>query len=105
MQRLRDIGYLDAAVPNPVRLWRRSAHRGPVGYRNPDVVDLTFTVTEGPRTYLEELRVEGNRDRATAAGVSIDQVRQALYSAFGARRIPVRPKPFCTRRARAGWRS
>ncbi len=66
MQRLRDIGYLDAAVPNPVRLWRRSTRRGPVGYRNPDVVDLTFTVTEGPRTYLEELRVEGNRDRATA---------------------------------------
>ncbi|WP_160121833.1 efflux RND transporter permease subunit [Rhodovarius lipocyclicus] len=31
--------------------------------------------------------VNVNRDRATAAGVSIDQVRQALYSAFGARQI------------------
>lgn len=66
VQRLRDLGYLDAAVANPVRAWRRSALRGPVGYRNPDTVDLTFTVDEGPRTYLEELRVEGNRDRATA---------------------------------------
>lgn len=66
VQRLRDLGYLDAAVPNPVRVWRRSTRRGAVGYRNPDVVDLTFAVTEGPRTYLEELRVEGNRERATA---------------------------------------
>ncbi len=31
--------------------------------------------------------VNVDRDRATAAGVSIDQVRQALYSAFGARQI------------------
>lgn len=66
VQRLHDLGYLDATVSEPVRAWRRSARRGPAGYRNPDVVDLTFTVTEGPRTYLEELRVEGNRQRATA---------------------------------------
>ena len=31
--------------------------------------------------------VEVNRDRAAALGVSVDQVRQALYSAFGARQI------------------
>ncbi|MDB5382185.1 MAG: AcrB/AcrD/AcrF family protein [Rhodospirillales bacterium] len=31
--------------------------------------------------------VNVDRDRATALGVSIDQVRQALYSAFGARQI------------------
>ncbi|RVT99601.1 efflux RND transporter permease subunit [Rhodovarius crocodyli] len=31
--------------------------------------------------------VNVNRDRATAAGVSIDQVRQSLYYAFGARQI------------------
>ncbi len=67
VQRLRDLGYLDAAVSTPVRAWHRSAQRGPVGYRHPDVVDLTFTVTEGPRTSLEELRVEGNRERPTAA--------------------------------------
>jgi outer membrane protein insertion porin family len=65
-QRLRDLGYLDATVSTPERAWHRSALRGPVGYRHPDVVDLTFTVTEGPRTFLEELRVEGNRERATA---------------------------------------
>ncbi len=31
--------------------------------------------------------VNVDRDRATALGVSVDQVRQALYSAFGARQI------------------
>jgi HAE1 family hydrophobic/amphiphilic exporter-1 len=31
--------------------------------------------------------VNVDRDRATAAGVSVEQVRQALYSAFGARQI------------------
>ncbi len=75
MQRLRDLGYLDAAVPNPVRVWHRSARRGAVGYRNPDTVDLTFTVEEGPRTYLEELRVEGNRERATADLVEALELR------------------------------
>lgn len=66
VQRLRDLGYLDATVSVPTRVWRRSAQRGPVGYRHPDVVDLTFAVTEGPRTYLEELRLEGNAERATS---------------------------------------
>ena len=33
------------------------------------------------------VQVNVNRDRATALGVSIDQVRQALFSAFGSRQI------------------
>jgi len=33
------------------------------------------------------LQVEVNRDRAAALGVTVDQVRQALYSAFGSRQI------------------
>lgn len=66
VQRFHDLGYLDATVSNPVRAWHRSAQRGSVGYRHPDLVDLTFRVEEGPRTYLEELRVEGNRERSTA---------------------------------------
>ena len=66
VQRLRDLGYLDATVSTPERVWHRSAQRGPAGYRHPDVVDLRFTVVEGPRTYLEELRLEGNVERATA---------------------------------------
>jgi len=33
------------------------------------------------------VQVNVNRDRATALGVSVDQVRQALFSAFGARQI------------------
>jgi HAE1 family hydrophobic/amphiphilic exporter-1 len=33
------------------------------------------------------LQVEVDRDRAAALGVSVDQVRQALYSAYGARQI------------------
>jgi HAE1 family hydrophobic/amphiphilic exporter-1 len=33
------------------------------------------------------LQVDVNRDRAASLGVTVDQVRQALYSAFGARQI------------------
>ena len=33
------------------------------------------------------VQVNVDRDRATALGVSVDQVRQALFSAFGARQI------------------
>ncbi len=33
------------------------------------------------------LQVEVNRDRAAALGVTVEQVRQALYSAFGSRQI------------------
>ncbi len=33
------------------------------------------------------VQVQVNRDRATALGVSVDRVRQALFSAFGARQI------------------
>jgi HAE1 family hydrophobic/amphiphilic exporter-1 len=33
------------------------------------------------------VQVNVNRDRATTLGVSVDQVRQALFSAFGARQI------------------
>jgi outer membrane protein assembly factor BamA len=74
-QRLHDLGYLDATVAAPVRRWRRAAPRGPAGYRHPDTVDLEFAVVEGPRTFLEELRVEGNRERATAAVASALELR------------------------------
>lgn len=55
----RERGYLDAAVATPLT----ARVTGPSGPR----LEVTFRVTEGPRSFIEELAFEGNRTRPSAA--------------------------------------
>jgi outer membrane protein assembly complex protein YaeT len=53
VNRYREIGFLDAGVANP-RVERVQLRNGRT------VLDIAFEVTEGPRTFLDEVTFEGN---------------------------------------------
>ena len=63
----RERGYLDAAVATPV-VARADTRDGPR-------LTVTFRITEGPRTWVEELAFEGNRTQPSAVVAEVWAMR------------------------------
>jgi outer membrane protein assembly factor BamA len=78
VQRYRDSGYLDATVEvAPVT-------RVPAAQSAAPALDVTFRVTEGTQTFLEELTFEGNRAQSSASLSGIWDMRLGVALSYRA---------------------
>ncbi|MEZ4406449.1 MAG: POTRA domain-containing protein [Polyangiales bacterium] len=68
VRRYRERGYLDARVSAPTteRVPDPRGPRDPRGVPHPPTLAVRFEVTEGPQTFIEEVRFEGHRAASSA---------------------------------------